>query len=361
MQHRIFKTRRKAFSLLEMLLYISIMSVVIVVASALFSMLIEGRQRNQALVEVQQQGNFILDTFSTTLKNSRNILNITSNSLTFETYDEQLNPVIISESEGIISISYAGGTSSALNTDSVLVNDFTIIDVSNSHTTGSVKLEFSISYNTSSQRNVLSVTESFTTTASIRRPGSEIGGAAGSFLDDWSYTKEITINNAMVVGLEPHLDFPFLVYLEDDVNLVNYALANGDDIIFTSNTGVLLDFEIEKYDNTTGELVAWIKIPTLSTDSDTTINMYYGNASALNMENPDGIWGSDYALVQHMNQDPTGAAPQIVDSTIISLCDKENINDFGLLGYSILPTIKKLITEFTEKIKKDEKNTAPNK
>ena len=55
-----------------------------------------------------------------------------------------------------------------------------------------------------------------------------------------------------------------------------------------------LDHEIEKYVNTTGELVAWVRIPSLNTSaaaSDTVIYIHYGNSTVTSpTENPAGVW-----------------------------------------------------------------------
>ena len=52
----------------------------------------------------------------------------------------------------------------------------------------------------------------------------------------------------------------------------------------------------------TGNLVAWVKIPTLSSTTDTIIYMYYGNAAAGTQENPNGVWDPGYVMVQHLEE-----------------------------------------------------------
>jgi biopolymer transport protein ExbB len=58
------------------------------------------------------------------------------------------------------------------------------------------------------------------------------------------------------------------------------AQTDGGDIMFTAGDGVTkLDHEIEKYDPTTGELVAWVEVRSLSGSTNTDIYIYYGNTS----------------------------------------------------------------------------------
>ena len=108
-------------------------------------------------------------------------------------------------------------------------------------------------------------------------------------------------------------NFPVLVSLPSDADLAGNALPSGGDILFTDSTGqTKYDREIEKYNSTTGELEAWVRIPSLSTSADTTLYLYYGNAAGAET-NSTGVWDSNYVAVYHMNQTPPGTA--ITDST----------------------------------------------
>ncbi len=59
-----------------------------------------------------------------------------------------------------------------------------------------------------------------------------------------------------------------------------------------------------------------MKVPTVSpTAPDTVIYMYYGNASATDQSNKNGVWDSNYKAVYHLTQNPAGTAPQLLEST----------------------------------------------
>ncbi|MFO8010415.1 MAG: DUF2341 domain-containing protein, partial [Dehalococcoidia bacterium] len=84
--------------------------------------------------------------------------------------------------------------------------------------------------------------------------------------------------------------------------------SDGQDIVFTdSENSLLLDYEIEKYDGATGELVAWVRIPSLSSSGDTQIRLWYGNADAGDWSNPAGIWDSNFKMVQHLEETSQGS------------------------------------------------------
>jgi hypothetical protein len=150
------------------------------------------------------------------------------------------------------------------------------------------------------------------------------------------YRRQITLNcsgrgSSCSAGLS---DFPVLIdttnWLIADKNLLR-TVANGGhvyrseghDIIFRASDGVTqLDHEIEKYDGSSGTLIAWVRIPTLFDQcpaTDTIIYMYYGNAGITDSTvNPTGVWddgGNNYLKgVWHLSE-AAGELGAIKDST----------------------------------------------
>jgi hypothetical protein len=128
------------------------------------------------------------------------------------------------------------------------------------------------------------------------------------------YRKPITISASMTASCSANLsNYPVLVSIANDANLKSVGNGghvqngNGYDIIFRATdptictdsgnpTPCTLDHEIEKYDGTTGTLVAWVRIPTLPHGSgDKNIYMYYDNAGvATPTANPTGVWNTSY-------------------------------------------------------------------
>ncbi|MHA2380053.1 MAG: DUF2341 domain-containing protein, partial [Candidatus Thorarchaeota archaeon] len=77
-----------------------------------------------------------------------------------------------------------------------------------------------------------------------------------------------------------------------------------------------LDHEIELFDQTGNgthaHLIAWVRVPFLSSAENTKIVMLYGNDKVGNQEAMESVWDSRYAGVWHLSEDPTGT---IFDST----------------------------------------------
>ncbi len=133
-----------------------------------------------------------------------------------------------------------------------------------------------------------------------------------------SYRKLLTIDNTRVAGTEHHEYFPVLVSLTNDTDLqANVASAQGFDIQFRASDGRrILDHEIESYHAGTGTLVAWVRIPALYYNSDTTIYIYDGDPGVTcSLENPGGVWTNGYEGVWHLKESGTGVAGEYKDST----------------------------------------------
>lgn len=129
----------------------------------------------------------------------------------------------------------------------------------------------------------------------------------------WNYRKTITIDHTKVSNSDQS-NFPVLINLTSDSDLASKALDNANDIVFTSSDETtLLPFEIEKFDGNTGQLVAWVKVSTLSHSTDTIIYLYYGNSSASDQQDAANVWDSDFATVFHLKE--TGTNPTVYDST----------------------------------------------
>jgi len=136
-----------------------------------------------------------------------------------------------------------------------------------------------------------------------------VSGSAeiGSF----SYRKQITIDYTRVGSscTGSLSNIPVLIKITGDNDLKTVPTghvenSNGYDIIFRAADGATqLDHEIESYSGTSGNLEAWVKIPTLSITANTIIYMYYGNSEISSpTQNPVGVWSNNYKGVWHLQE-----------------------------------------------------------
>ena len=162
---------------------------------------------------------------------------------------------------------------------------------------------------------------------------------SGNWYDaNWKYKRAIVLNNSQISTTTS--SFPILA-TTTLADLKSYAYDghvgsnSGHDIIFVDDdNSTLLNFEREKYDPATGEIAYWIKTD-ISSTTDKTIYMYYGNASASDQENPSGVWG-DSALGVWLMNEGTGVIYDSVSNVQSSFSnDVTWVSDgikFGALG-----------------------------
>ena len=132
---------------------------------------------------------------------------------------------------------------------------------------------------------------------------------------DHDFVKTITIESDDVDS--DLTDFPLLLNFTDS-DLQASAFADGLRITFTNSTDDELSHEIEQYTSGTGWLTAWVKVPNISSSSDTEIFMYYSNNTNLDdQQSITDTWREEYKAVYHLNDD-------LLDSTIN---DNDGTND----------------------------------
>ena len=171
--------------------------------------------------------------------------------------------------------------------------------------------------------------------------------------EGYGYGKRITIDASEVMGASPLTDFPVMIrFMGATADLDLRSVGNGGhvedatgyDIIFGADqAGVtLLDHQIETYDPTTGEYVAWVRIPTLSNSTDTEIYMFYGNCSVSADPSVTSVWNSDFDAVYFLNDDfndatggTAGTNTGSTDTSPALIADGQN---FGVNDYVQIPS-----------------------
>jgi len=146
--------------------------------------------------------------------------------------------------------------------------------------------------------------------------------------------KDYRIENANVSGSTAHTNFPVLFNITDldfrtSANGGDILNNNGFDIAFTAADGTTpLDFEVESYNAATGNIIAWIRFPSVSSTEDTQFFIYYGDATITTDQSVTTTWDSNYKLVMHM--DGVGATES--DATL-------NVNNGTANGTGGIPRV----------------------
>lgn len=165
------------------------------------------------------------------------------------------------------------------------------------------------------------------------------GGDASAWLGSFGHRKLVTIAATDVVTTLWDFVIPVV---RTDPDLASGAQADGDDIVFAMLDGTTrLAHELVRFNDQSGALVAWVKLPHLIANDDTLFYMYYGDAYVEDISSTQ-TWSADYRSVWHMEEDPSlGTKGDVKDSTATAnhLSPKGNFESTdlwdGIIGYSI--------------------------
>lgn len=166
--------------------------------------------------------------------------------------------------------------------------------------------------------NLVSETVTATASATSYSPSSEdiVFGASVSWWDiNWQRRIRIDINNYDQSAA--FTNQPILITIDSSIINYSHFKTNGADVRFVASDDLTaLDYEIERWDATNVDTSQiWVRVPSIAATSEKGyIYMYYNNPAATDAQNKTGVWNS-YWAVWHLNENPSGAAPQYLDST----------------------------------------------
>ncbi|MGD2279517.1 MAG: DUF2341 domain-containing protein, partial [Candidatus Omnitrophota bacterium] len=141
---------------------------------------------------------------------------------------------------------------------------------------------------------------------------------------NWSSRAQLVVSSSQVD--ENLTDFPIYVDLSDlPSSFFSAVKSDGSDIVVTTADGkTVLKREVVDIDTVgeTGEL--WFKASSLSSSSDTTFYIYYGNSSADLSDDAD-VWSNGYLSTWHLNDatsDSTSNSNSLIDTSTASATGK---------------------------------------
>ena len=146
----------------------------------------------------------------------------------------------------------------------------------------------------------------------------------------WDSTKRIKI--AIPGQASDLVDFPVLVYLSISSGVTGFdcsaifAELGSSSLkiaVEDADTGNQCYVEVESWDAANKRATLHVRVPLIPASGGTYIWLYYDNTQADNAtyvgntgDSPaQQVWDSNFLAVYHMAQDPSGTAPQVIDST----------------------------------------------
>ncbi|NQV49654.1 MAG: DUF2341 domain-containing protein [Candidatus Marinimicrobia bacterium] len=130
----------------------------------------------------------------------------------------------------------------------------------------------------------------------------------------YEHRKLITLNSSQINGSVAHTNFPIMVKLSDvdlksTTNGGGVVSPSGYDILFSQkDSSTLLDHELQNYSASTGDLLCWVRFPSLSPTVNDTIFLYYGKTGIYSDQSVTSTWNANYLGVWHL-EDLTDSSP----------------------------------------------------
>lgn len=163
------------YTLIELLLYISIVGVLLGTVSLFFGTSTEARVKNQSIAEVDQQGELAMEYILQTIRNADSITTpatgVTGNSLTLVVPTGSLSPTIFDLSgatPNALRVKEGAATAIPLTNSTVTVTALSVKNLSRASTPGTIQISLTLSRVNNLNRNEYDYSKTFIGTASLR-------------------------------------------------------------------------------------------------------------------------------------------------------------------------------------------------
>ena len=133
----------------------------------------------------------------------------------------------------------------------------------------------------------------------------------------FSYYRSITVTSTVSIASGTNVNFPMLVsstysdwassaHSGSIQNLVTAPNGGQEaaDLVFATSTanctaGIYMNFETETYNSSTGAIVDWVNVPSMSAGS-VIYACYDATAVTTDQSHPSSTWNNNYVLVAHL-------------------------------------------------------------
>ncbi|MBI4713620.1 hypothetical protein HY771_00310 [Candidatus Uhrbacteria bacterium] len=162
------------FTLLELLLYVGISSIILLSISVFLFSLIESRTKNQVIAEVEQQGAQVMQTIEQTARNAEAInsptIGANASTLSLDVVTGGYDPTVFDLSSGVIRITEGAGSAVSLTNSRVTATSLTFYNLSRTSTPGIIRVQFTLTHINLEGRNEYTYSKTFVGSAALRQP-----------------------------------------------------------------------------------------------------------------------------------------------------------------------------------------------
>ena len=158
------------FTLVEVLLYLAIAGSVLVVVSLFLSLIMQMRVRNEITAEVEQQGQFVMQRITQVLRNAQVVNSpAVGNSSTQLSVDSDGQTVVFDGGGTTLTESQNGAPAQDLTAANLKLSNLSFSNISNSGSPGLIRVQFTLSYNSSSNDSSYNYFADFYDSVALRK------------------------------------------------------------------------------------------------------------------------------------------------------------------------------------------------
>lgn len=159
-------------TLIEILLYIGLTSIMILGITSFAHTVLQSKIRAQVINSVEQQGLFVMQMITQTIRNAENINNpaqgLTDTSISLNVVNSSNDPTIFNLSNGAINIKEGAVAPIPLTNSRVMASNLTFQNLSRPNTPGTVQIQFTLIRTNPTGRQEYEYSKTFSSSASLR-------------------------------------------------------------------------------------------------------------------------------------------------------------------------------------------------
>ncbi|HTE58610.1 MAG TPA: prepilin-type N-terminal cleavage/methylation domain-containing protein [Verrucomicrobiae bacterium] len=166
------KRNTAGYTLIELLLYISIAGILLLAVTSFFQLTLDARAKSQTIMEVDEQGTALMEYITQTVRNADSITTpvagATGSSLTIAVPTAGLSPTIFDLTGTTAQVKEGVATAVALTNNKVQISSLTFKNLTRGGTFGAVQVSFTVTRVNTSGLNAYDYSKTFTTTVALR-------------------------------------------------------------------------------------------------------------------------------------------------------------------------------------------------
>lgn len=163
---------RKAFTLIELLLYVTVLGVVVLGMSIFLSVLQHQGARSGVIAEVEDQSLAPMEIMTQVIRNATSssspAIGTSGSSATILGTNALTNPTVFSLNTGAIMMKEGTAAAVALTTGKVIVSGLTFTNMTTATSPGTIRIQYTVSYNNPDSMPEYTYTKSTTGSATLR-------------------------------------------------------------------------------------------------------------------------------------------------------------------------------------------------